>query len=87
MDIHDDLDLQWSDIEGQGLIRVLRTDSFRTGFVFLAHIGLAAEQTEYYPEVTLTSHKLTITIPPHDDGLDHRLAHAIDSVLVDAAQS
>lgn len=87
MDMHDDIDLQWADIDGQGLVRVVPVDSFKTGFVFLAHVGLAAEQTEYFPEVTLTTSKLTIVIPPHSDGLDHRLAHAIDGVLSDAAQS
>ncbi len=84
MNIHDDLALEWADIEGQGLIRVFETNDFRSGFVMLVHVGTAAEQVEYYPEVTLGQHKLTITIPPNDDGLDHRLAHAIDNALSNA---
>ena len=84
MSIHDDIALEWADIDGQGLIRVLNTESFRSGFVMLVHVGTAAEQVEYYPEVTLTASKLTITIPPNDDGLDHRLAHAIDAALSNA---
>lgn len=85
MNTHDDLELEWADIEGQGLVRVFPTANFKSGFVLVAHIGLAAEQVEYYPEVLLTESKLTVTIPPNDEGLDHRLAHAIDATLHDAA--
>lgn len=84
MNTHDDLELQWADIEGQGLVRVFPTANFKSGFVLVAHIGLAAEQVEYYPEVLLTENKLTVTIPPNDEGLDHRLAHVIDTALHDA---
>jgi pterin-4a-carbinolamine dehydratase len=84
MSIHDDLELEWADIDGQGLVRVYPVSSFKSGFVLLAHVGLAAEQTDYYPEVTLTARKVIITIPPHDDGLDHRLAHMIDDAVADA---
>ncbi len=81
MNTHDDLELEWADIEGQGLVRVFPIQDFRSGFVLVAHIGLAAEQVEYYPEVLLTERKLTVTISPNDEGLDHRLAHAIDATL------
>lgn len=87
MNIHDDLALEWSDIDGEGLVRVFSTESFKSGFVLIAHIGLAAERVEYYPEILLTEHKLTVTIPSNDDGLDHRLAHVIDTTLHDAARS
>ena len=87
MNTHDDLELEWSDIEGQGLVRVFLVTNFKSGFVLVAHIGLAAEQVEYYPEVLLTESKLTVTIPPSDDGLDHRLAHAIDATLHEAAST
>ncbi len=86
MSNQDDLAVEWSDIEGEGLVRVFPVTAFKTGFVLTAHIGLAAEQTDYYPEILLTSKKVIVTIPPHDDGLDHRLAHAIDDVLDDAAK-
>lgn len=87
MNIHDDLDLEWADIEGEGLIRVFPISSFKAGFVFLAHVGLAAEKVKYFPIVVLSSSKLTITIPANDDGLDHRLAHAIDTELANATQN
>lgn len=86
MNIHDDLTLEWADIDGQGLVRVFPVKGFKVGFVMVAHIGLAAEKVEYYPEVLLTNSKVTVTIPPNDDGLDHRLAHVIDATLSDAAQ-
>lgn len=87
MNIHDDLDVEWAVIEGEGLVRVFVTADFKRGFVLVAHIGLAAERAGYYPNVLLTSQKVTVTIPPHDDGLDHRLAHEIDAVLADDTQS
>ena len=84
MNIHDDLDIEWADIDSEGLVRVFPVDSFRSGFVLVAHIGQAAEVVEYFPEVVLTERKVTVTIPSHDDGLDHRLAHAIDAAAEDA---
>lgn len=85
MNTHDDLDLEWADIEGQGLVRVFPVANFRSGFVLVAHVGMAAEKVDYYPEILLTENKLTVTIPPSNEGIDHRLAHAIDTTLHDAA--
>jgi pterin-4a-carbinolamine dehydratase len=85
MNIHDDLELEWADIDGQGLVRVYPLTDFKTGFVFTAHIGQAAERIDYFPEILLTNSKLTVTIPQDTDGRDHRLAHAIDAALHDAA--
>lgn len=81
MNIHDDLQLEWADIEGEGLVRVFPVETFRKGFVLVAHIGQSAEAVEYYPEIVLNHKKVVVTIPPNDDGLDHRLAHAIDNAL------
>lgn len=81
MNIHDDLPVEWADIDGQGLVRVYSTDSFKSGFALLALIGSVAEQLEYYPEVVLSSAKLTVTVPENDEGKDHQLVHAIESTL------
>lgn len=81
MNTHDDLSVQWAVIDSEGLVRVVPTDSFRTGFALTAQVGLAADELEYYPIVTLAADKVTITIPFDDDGVSHRLAHAIDTAL------
>lgn len=81
MNVHDDLPLEWADIDGQGLVRVYNTDSFKSGFALLALVGSVAEQLQFYPEVTLSSHKLTIVVPEDDEGMDHQLVHAIESTL------
>jgi pterin-4a-carbinolamine dehydratase len=85
MTTHDDLALEWADIDGEGLVRVFPTANFKVGFVLTAHIGKAAEDTGFYPEVLLTSTKLTVTVPDDTDGRDHQLARAIDDILSDAA--
>lgn len=81
MNVHDDLQLEWANIEGEGLVRVFPVRSFREGFVLITRIGQAAEKADYYPELVLTQAKVTVTIPPQAEGLDHRLAHAIDAEL------
>ena len=78
MNIHDDLSVEWSSIDGEGLVRVFPVANFKSGFVLIAQLGLAGERTGYYPEVILTSEKVTVTIRPESDGLDHQLAHEID---------
>ena len=85
MDTAHDIALEWSDIDGEGLVRVFPVSSFKTGFVMAAHIGLAAEKTNYYPEVLLSPTKVVVTIPPDSDGLDRQLALGIDEALHDAA--
>lgn len=86
MNTHDDLSVEWANIDGTGLVRVFPVADFKSGFALTARIGMAGEQTGYYPEVLLTTDKLTVTIPSQDDGLHHKLAHAIDDSLNDATQ-
>lgn len=84
MDDINDLNVAWSEIDGEGLVRVIPADSFKTGFIVLATIGKEAEKLGYYPEILLTSEKITVTIPENDNGRDHELARTIDDVLDDA---
>jgi len=84
MNIHDDLSVEWADIDGEGLVRVFPMTDFKSGFVLTATVGKAAERLGHYPEVLLSSSKVTVTIPPDDDGRDHQLAHDIDAALSDA---
>ena len=87
MNTHDNLSVEWATIDGTGLVRVFPVADFKSGFALTARIGMAGEHTGYYPEVLLTTDKLTVTIPPQDEGLDHRLAHAIDDSLRNATRS
>lgn len=84
MNVHDDLQLEWANIDGEGLVRVYPTEGFHNAFALVAHIGQAAEQIEYYPEILLTATKVTVTIPEDKNGFDHHLAHAIDDALHNA---
>ena len=84
MNTHDDLSVEWANIDGEGLIRVFPVADFKSGFALTARIGIAGERTGLYPEVLLSAQKVTVTIRPDSDGLDHRLAHAIDESLSDA---
>lgn len=87
MNTHDDLSVEWANIDGTGLVRVFQVANFKSGFALTAQLGMAGEQIGHYPEVLLTTDKVTVTIPSHPDGLDHQVAHAIDDALKDAAQS
>lgn len=75
----------WTHIEGQGLVRVVLTDSLRTGFALMTRIGQLAEPLDYYPEITLASHKVTITVATREATKAHQLAKAIDSLLANDA--
>lgn len=79
--MHNDLSVEWSDIAGEGLVRVFPVADFKSGFALTAQLGLAGERTGYYPEVVLTTSKVTVTIRPESDGLHHKLAHEIDQSL------
>lgn len=81
MSIHDDLSVEWAAIDGEGLVRVFPVADFKSGFALTAQLGLAGDRTGYYPEVVLTTEKVTVTIRPENDGLDHKLAHEIDQSL------
>ena len=82
MDEINDLNVAWSSIEGEGLVRVIPTDSFKTGFIVVANIGKQAEELGLYPEVTLNSEKVIITIDD-DNPKAHDLARKIDELLDD----
>ncbi len=85
MNVHDDIPLEWAIIDGEGLVRVYNTQSFRQGFEMVTLIGGVAEQIGYFPEVQLSTQKLIVTVPEDGEGLDHQLVHAIDATLRDEA--
>ena len=79
------LNVGWTHIPGEGVVRVFETDSFGEGLGLVAKIGEAAERRGYYPEVTLRPDEVDVTAFSADAGgvtqADIDLAKAIDAAL------
>jgi 4a-hydroxytetrahydrobiopterin dehydratase len=79
------LDVNWSAIPGKGLIRIVPTDSFTTGFALVAKIAGLADQHNHHPELTLRTNEIEITLITHAVGditrADLLLAKDIDKLL------
>lgn len=81
----DDLDVAWSDIDGEGLVRVVPTDSFRAGVELVVKLAELAEAQGHDPDVQLTNSKVVITLFSHDvqdvTERDIAFARAVDTLL------
>ncbi len=77
-----EIDIEWSDVDGSGLVRVFTPNGFRAGLALVSMLADVAEQVGYEPEVMLTAHKLTVTIPDDASGRHYALAKAIDELFV-----
>lgn len=79
------LNVAWSDIEGEGLVRVVPTDSFATGTAFVAELAKIAETQQHDPDVLLTHNKVVITLYSRDEQSvtkrDHAFAQAVDQLI------
>ena len=79
------LDVDWSAIPGQGLIRIIPTDSFTTGFALVAKIAGLADQLNHHPELTLRTDEVEITLITHAVGditrADLLFAKEVDQLL------
>ncbi len=79
------LNVAWSDIEGEGLVRVVPTDSFGTGVAFVAELAKIAEAQNHDPDVLLTNNKVVITLYSHDENAvterDREFAKAVDQLI------
>ena len=79
------LNVAWSDIEGEGLVRVVPTDSFGTGAAFVAELARIAEAQNHDPDVLLTNDKVVITLYSHDENAvterDRAFAAAVDELI------
>ncbi len=79
------LNVAWSHIPGEGIIRVFETQGFAEGLALVERIGGIAERMTHYPEVTLRSEETVVTILDADAGgvtqADLDLAKAIDTEL------
>lgn len=81
----EDLNVAWSNIDGEGLVRVVPTDSFRVGSVLVAKLAELAEAQGHDPDVLLTNNKVVITLFSHDvqdvTERDFAYARAVDLLL------
>lgn len=76
------LNVAWSRIEGEGLVRVVPTDSFRSGVALVVMLADIADAQNHDPEVVLTHDEVIITLYSHDvqdvSDRDHAFARAVD---------
>lgn len=81
----EDLNVAWSSIDGEGLVRVVPTDSFRAGAALVAKLAELAEAQGHDPDVLLTNSKVVVTLFSHDvqdvTERDFTYARAVDLLL------
>lgn len=79
------LNVAWTHIPGEGLVRVFDTAGFAEGLALVERIGGVAERLQHYPEVTLRNEEVDVTVVTADAGgvtqADVDLAKAIDGEL------
>lgn len=79
------LNVAWSHIPGEGLVRVFETQGFADGLLLVEKIGGIAERQTHYPEVTLRSDEVDVTVFSSEAGgvtqADIELAKTIDAEL------
>jgi 4a-hydroxytetrahydrobiopterin dehydratase len=79
------LNVAWAHIPGEGLVRVFGTAGFAEGLALVERIGGVAERLQHYPEVTLRSDEVDLTVVTSDAGgvtqADVDFAKAIDEEL------
>ena len=79
------LNVAWSDIEGEGLVRVVPTDSFHTGVTLVVELAKIAEVQGHDPDIQLSRDKVIITLYSHDaqdvTDRDRKFASAVDELI------
>lgn len=79
------LNVAWSNIDGEGLVRVVPVESFSTGALFVARLAELADAQGHDPDVLLTNNKVVITLFSHDvqdvTERDITFARAVDTLL------
>jgi len=58
----DDISLEWTETDSEGLVRVIATERFSEGVGIVAKIAELAEQQKYDPEIKLETHKVTVCL-------------------------
>jgi 4a-hydroxytetrahydrobiopterin dehydratase len=79
------LNVAWTHIPGEGLVRVFETQGFAEGLALVGRIGEVAERLQNYPEVTLRPDEVDVTVFAAEVGgvtlADIELAKTIDTEL------
>jgi 4a-hydroxytetrahydrobiopterin dehydratase len=78
------LNVAWTHIPGEGLVRVFETASFGQGLTLVNQIASVAEKLNHHPEITLRADEVDVTSVTHSAGgvteKDLELARAIDGI-------
>ncbi len=81
----DDISTEWSQLEGQGLVRVVPVDSFRTATVLTIKLAELAGKLSHDPDLEVNSQKVVITLITHSESAvtdkDFEYAKAVDELL------
>ena len=76
------LDVAWTHIPGEGVVRIYQTKGFADGLGLIEKISGAAERLNHYPEVTLRNDEVDVTTFTAEVGgvtqADIELAKAIE---------
>lgn len=79
------LNVGWAVLPGRGLVRVIATTDFKTGYTLISRIAEVAENLQFAPELTLRRDEVEISLPSYESGgvtwRDIVVATKIDSLL------
>ena len=79
------LNVAWSHIPGEGVVRVFETKGFGEGLALVNRIAEVAERLKHHPEVTLRYDEVDVACFTHDVGGvtqgDIELAKAVDEAV------
>ncbi len=80
----EELNVAWSAIPGQGLVRVFETSNFAEGLALVNEIAKVAEAQNHHPDVTLRYNEVELTTTTHSaSGVTQKdidLAKSIDKL-------
>ena len=81
----DDISLEWTETDSEGLVRVIATERFSEGVGIVAKIAELAEQQKYDPEIKLETHKVTVCLFDDVESYvaerDYLFAKSLDDML------
>lgn len=81
----DDLNEEWSQLDGQGLVRVVPVDSFKTAVILTIRLAELAEQQGHDPDLAVSNQKVVISLTTHSESAvtdkDFAYAKAVDELL------